>query len=787
MALLTIFRIIKRDSVSLITNMTGLSFGLAAAILLTVFIQYELSFDKHFKNSERIYRLNSIWKDKGESMIMPINLRAAYTDIPSQVAGVETAIQIYRGGRQEVLQGDNRFKDIKLLYSDPGFFELFDLKMIYGNPENALTGINEVVITEKIARRIFGNDQVVGESIEMEKQSFIITAVIQNIPANTHFQFDMLMPMESVPNLERMGGLEFFTYYMLKEVSDHESVLKTIRDQNSMMLSQKFVDFEGSTFSSGTEALERLHLYTEAATDLSPSGNMKTILNMLAIAIIVMVLALSNFINLYILNGAKRSREIGIRKVNGAERKTLIGQFYLETLFIVTISFVAGVAISLLLLPEFGRIMQRESLGSVLNAPGLYLILLVVYLATILISGFYPALILSRSEVIPLIQGTENPAGDKKMLLKIVSVFQISITIFLLATLIGINAQTRYLKHLSPGYNTKNIVLIQNLNEQLISHYPALRDRLLNITGVEKVAASGHIIGAGYSGQGIRKYGDAPSQNKTISEYRIQPGLCNLYEFTLINGRFFNPSRISDRSGVLLNEAAVKMLDSTPEKIVGESVVMRKDPMEVIGVIEDFYFESAANEIQPLMLTAYSDRIRNIPVRIAPQGNITETLDMISRTIKSFDQEYIMINRFAGDIYKNYYKGEERMGKIIGAGSILSILIVIMGIYALVSHNIISRTKEIGIRKVMGGSTREMIVMIYKSTLQWTVIASLIAVPLSWIYLDNWLNDFVARIPLYWWIFVSSVLLVFIFETLITLGQTWKAARRNPVDALRYE
>ena len=787
MTLTAIFRIIKRDSVSLITNMTGLSFGLAAAILLTVFIQYELSFDKHFNNSDRIYRMNSIWTDKGESLVLPINLRAAYTDIPSQVAGVEKAIQVYQGGRSEVSYGEDRFKDIRLLYSDPGFFELFDLKPITGSLENALSGINEVVLTEKIATRIFGTDDVIGESIEMGDQSCMVTAVIEDIPANTHFRFDILMPMEAVPNLEGMGGLEFFTYFLLKEGSDHESVLEIIRDQNSRLLTERFANYESSIFTSSTEPLERLHLYTEAIKDLSPSGNMRTIYNMLAIAIIVMVLALSNFINLYILNGARRSREIGIRKVNGACRKTLIGQFYLETLVVVSISFVAGVVITLILIPDFGKIMQRESFTAVLRTPGLYFILVAVYLATILISGFYPALVLSRSAVIPLIQGTVNPAGDKKMLLKIVSVFQISITILLLSALIGINAQTRYLKQMSPGYNAENIVVIHNLNEQLINSYPALRDRLLTIPGVEQVAASGHFIGSGYSGQGIRRYGDPPSQRKSISEYRILPGLCSLYQFSLINGRFFDPDRVSDRSGVLLNEAAVQMLGSTPEEIIGESVSMWEDPMEVIGVIKDFHYESAAKAIQPLMFTAYSDRIRNIPVRIDPQADITATLDLINRTIASFDQDYILAHEFATDLYRDYYTAEERMRNILGAGSILSLIIVILGIYALVSHNIISRTKEIGIRKVNGGSTREMIVMIYKSTLIWTVIASLMALPFAWMYLDNWLNNYVARIPLYWWIFAGSILLVFLLETLITLGQTWKAARKNPVDALRYE
>jgi putative ABC transport system permease protein len=787
MKLNTIFRIIRRDPLSLATNITGLSFGLATAILLIVFVRYELSFDTHFGNSERIYRLNSIWTDEEMTQVLPINLREAYTEIPPQVAGVEQAVQIYRRGNVEVHHGNDRFKDIRLLYSDPGFFDLFDLDLVYGNLEHALEGINEVVITKEIARRIFGTERVTGEHIEMGDASYMVTAVIGNIQANTHFQCDMLIPMEAEPSLAKMGGLEFFTYYMLKKGTDHEQVLDQINHLNSGLLKQLFSNFDSYVFSSDTEPLERLHLHTAAIMDLTPSGNMKTIFIMLGIVILVMVLALSNFVNLSILRGARRSREIGIRKVNGAGRKTLIGQFYLETFVVVTLSFVAGAVISLALIPEFGKVMQRESFTFALATPGLYLMLIAVYLATILISGCYPALMLSRSKVVPLIRGAVNPAGDKKLLLRTVSVIQITITIFLLAILVGINTQTRYLKHMSPGYNPENIVLIHNLNERLVSAYPALRDRLLGIPGVEAVAASGHFIGAGYSGQGIRKYGESPDRIQKISEYRILPGLCELYQFSLKSGRYFDPDRISDRSGVILNEAAVRMLGSNPEGIVGESVVMFEDPMEVIGVVGDFHYESAAGAIQPLVFTAYSDRIRNIPVRLSPRADVRKTLDLIDSTIKSFDPDYIMTHMFAGDIYQEYYRGEERLRNIMGAGSILSIIIVIMGIYALVSHHIITRTREIGIRKVMGGSTRDMIMMIYMATLKWTVLASLVALPLGWIYLDNWLNGYVTRIPLYWWIFAGSILLVLLLETLITLGQTWKAARRNPVDSLRYE
>jgi putative ABC transport system permease protein len=229
------------------------------------------------------------------------------------------------------------------------------------------------------------------------------------------------------------------------------------------------------------------------------------------------------------------------------------------------------------------------------------------------------------------------------------------------------------------------------------------------------------------------------------------------------------------------------MLGSTPLEIEGELVVMHSSPLEVIGVVKDFYFESAARNIEPLVLTAYSDAIRLIPIRYTEGTEPQELLQSVTETLRTFDPDYVLVNRFATDIYEGYYADEDRVQKILLFGSLLSVLIVLLGIYALVSHNIVARTKEIGIRKVMGGSSREMMTLIYLSTLKWTSLAALFAIPLSWLYLNNWLSDYAVRKPVYWWIFGSSILVVLIVQSLITLGQTWKTARRNPVEALRYE
>jgi len=767
--------------------MTGLSLGLAASILLTVFIQFELSFDRHFTHGDRIYRMNTIWIENGEPAEMAINLRSAYTEIPATVPGIETSIQLYRGWEREISVGEVRHKDLNLIYSDPDFFRLFDLKILEGGSGSALSEPGKVVLTEKSARRIFGKTTAVGESFTMEEKLYTVSAVMENIPPNTHFAFDMLMPMLAEPDLEHLGGLEFFTYYLLEDGSDHNAVLKTIGRENSRILTERFSDFEGSKFDSRLEALKQIHLHTHVNWDLTTPGSMKTIYIMLFITIAIMGLALTNFINLYILNGARRSKEIGVRKINGAGRKGMMKQFYMETAVVVTVAFIAGTLLAIMLLPAFASVMQRDSFTGVTATPGLYLVLVAIYLLTILLSGFYPALLLSRAAPIPLIRGGINPAGDKRILLRTVTVLQVCIAVGLLTILLGINAQIRFLKNYSPGYNPENIVQVSNLNQGLVQNYPAIKDRLLSHSDVLGVSASNHSIGRGTSGQGIMMYGDDPDQVRSINEYRIYPGLCELYQFTLVAGRFLDPDREPDRSGVILNRGAVKLLEGTPGEMIGKQVIMHSEPLEVIGVVEDFNYSSAARSIEPLVFTAYSETIRNISVRYAPGSNPQEILQIIEETIRSFDPAYVILHSFPTDTIESYYAGEERLQKILLSGSFLSILIVLLGIYALVSHNIVSRTKEIGIRKVMGGTTQEMMTLIYTSTLKWTLIASALALPLSLLYLKQWLGDYAIRIPIYWWIFVCGIVVVVLFQSLITLGQTRRTARRNPVEALRYE
>ncbi|MGF1585789.1 MAG: ABC transporter permease [Bacteroidales bacterium] len=780
-----LYSLAGRNKATLITNILGLSIGLATAILLMIFIFHEWSYDRNFSKADNIYRLHTIWKEAEAESVNPINLRQTFTEIPQNVPGIETTVQIYRGGNIELIVNNIRYAGNRLLYVDSTFFSVFDFEVLEGSAEHALNDPNSVVLTRKTAVKIFGDNPAVGQVMEMGNRSYTVSAVTADIPVNTHFTFDLLMPMNALDYLHQLGGLEFFTYYLFDPNADHHSTGNAICEANTEILTKRFSMFGNYKFSSEIEPLKRLHLFSNASYDLGPRGSINTVILVGAIAVLVMFLALTNFVNLFVIEGEQRAKEIGIKKVNGARRKDIIIQFFTETTFIVGISFVIGLVLATLLLPQFGDLMRRQFSGDIFQSPILIITLISVFILTVVFSGSYPALYLSRLKPAAILKPQAGRTGRKKIVLDLAGGLQLVITLVLLTYLFGINNQIQYMKNLSPGFTPQGLVNIFNLNDNMKSQYPEIHDQLLNIPEVDGVAASFHTFGGGTSGQGIRLQ-ESPSDNiLSINEYRVQPGLCRLLELELKEGRFFDPELTTDRQCVIINEAAEKMLGLP--SAVGRSVVMFENPLEVIGVVKDFHYESAAREVQPLVMTTYSGNINNIVVRLASHTDRLSAMEKIEHTLKSFDEDYIFTTSNTLDIYQNYYAGEERLGQIIRMGAAIAVIIVMMGIFMLVSQSISRRTKEIGIRKVLGGSTLKMLVLLYYSSLKWIAIASVIAMPVSYFMLDRWLQNYAVKASVNWWLFVQGIIIVLVLETIITIGQTWRVARRNPVESIRYE
>ena len=779
-----LLRAAGRNKATLGTNIIGLSLGLATTILLVVFVLHEWSYDKHFPKSEQIHRLTSIWIEDGTQSIHPINLRQAYTEVPQKVPGIEQAVQIYRGWEVTLQSYNTKYGGNNLLYVDSTFFKVFDFKMIEGQASTALNNPNSVVLTKSTAHKIFGDTQAVGSSISVEDKLYTVSAVTEDVPINTHFSFDLLIPMSAESYLDRMEGLEFFTYYLYNPNADAPKVSEAVCAANTAILNERFSSFNFE-FSSGVESLARIHLFSKTQYDLGSQGSIKTVILVGVIAFLIMFLALTNFINLFIIEGEQRAKEIGVRKVNGAGKAGIVKQFFAETSLVVAIAFVIGTTLAVILLPQFGNLMHRGFSLSLIKSPMFIFSLLGIFFITVLLSGSYPAFYLSKFNPATILKAQSGKRTRKKYVMNLAGGLQLVITIFLITYLFGINTQINYLKNLSPGFNPDGLVNIHGLNDNIKSHYPSIRSQLLQIPEIEGVAASSHTIGQGCSGQGIRLLESSENDFKSINEYRVQPGLCELLEVNLKEGRFFDPERPADRNGVILNETAAKMLGLT--SAVGRKVVMFEDPMEIIGVVKDFRYSSAANVVQPLALTAYSRDMWTIMVRVVPNADMPQAMKKIERTIKSFDSGYIFSAGNTLDIYRNYYADEERLEQLTRLGAALAIVIVMMGIFMLVSQTIARRTKEIGIRKVLGGSTTKMLALIYSNSLKWTLIASVIAIPLSYFMLNNWMQNFAVKASLGWWLFVEGLIIILVLETLITLGHTWRAATRNPVEALRYE
>jgi putative ABC transport system permease protein len=780
-----LYQLAGRSKTTLVTNIFGLSIGLATTILLATFILHEWSYDRHFSKADNIYRLHTIWIDAGRESVEPINLRQAFTEIPQNVPGIETAVQIYRGWNTEIISDNVRYAHNNLLYVDSTFFTVFDFNVIEGFAENALQDPGSVVLTKSLAYKIFGDNPAMGQILEIENKSYTVSAVMDDVPENTHFSYDLLLPMNSLHFMHQLGGLEFFTYYLFDSYADPITVGDAICEANAEILMERFSMFGNYDFSSEIEPLTRLHLFSNASYDLGPAGSIKTVVLVGVIAILVMFLALTNFINLFIIEGEQRAKEIGIRKVNGAGRMDMIKQFFSETTFIVTISFFIGLVLATLLLPQFGDLMRRSFPEDIFRSPALIGALAGIFILTVLLSGSYPAFYLSRLKPAAIIKQQDVRSGRRKVVINLTGGIQLIVTLVLLTYLFGINNQIQYMKNMPPGFNPEGLVNIYNLNDDMKRQYPEIRDQLLNIPEVAGVAASTHTIGGGCSGQGIRLLENHADNILAINEYRVQPGLCSLMELELKEGRFFDPELTTDRQSVILNEAAERMLGLT--SATGKRVVMFQDPLEVIGVVKDFHYSSAANTIQPLVFTAYSGNINNIVVRLSSHADYGESMKKIGEALRSFDEGYIITTSNTGDIYRNFYAGEERLGKLIRMGATIAVIIVMMGIFMLVSQSISMRTKEIGIRKVLGGSTSEMLAILYSGTIKWIVIASVIAIPVSYYLLDSWLQDYAVKAPLSWWLFVQGVFIVILLQTVVTLWQTLRVARRNPVESLRYE
>jgi len=771
----------KRNPLLVFINLPGLAIGLSAVLLLSVYLKHELSFDQHFKTKDHVVRLYNSVTENGNTENYGICLRQAYTEVPQQVPGIRSATQIYRGWKVFAEYQKVRFSGLDLLYADKEFFDVFGLDLLYGSSTEALATADKVVISESTALKIFNRTDCVGEIINVSETPLSVAGVIKDLPNTTHFNFDLLVSLETIKP-EQWGGLELYTYYRINDSSDIESVGAKIIAANDKIMQPWGAPF-GAKVKSGVEKLTSLHLHTIVDSDLSAKGSMKNIAIVAAIAFFILLIAVVNFINLYVLHGEQRLAEIAARKSMGATRFILSKLFFTETGIIGLIAFIMAIFISVGIQPYFGQIMQSQiSYSDMFSVSGV-LVVLSILAVLIFAAGAYPSYYLSKLDLVPALKGKSLKVKRKSTLSRVAVVLQFTISVFLITAFSIVLAQTNYLKHMPLGFNPDNVIGVTNFDNPVKQSISSIENELRQLAFVKSVGSSTHSMGQGCSGQGIQVYG-AGDNVFGINEYRVNPGFDETMQLELLDGRYFTDSEV-DKSGVILNEAAVKMLGGNVK--VGSQVDMHGDPLTVIGIVKDFFYvDHPGDPIAPLVLTNYWYNVQNIYIRTA--SKLTDGQQMqIEKIFKSYSPDLIYSQFDVKDVYANKFKGEERIMKLVSSGAVMAIVISFIGLFALSILNVNRRKKEIGIRKVIGSTEAEAVRILLSETFILVLIAIGMAFIGSYFVMHQWLEGFVDRITLSPVYFIVSAVFALVIAFLSVGWQSWKAATRNPVEALRYE
>ena len=777
-----LFKPYKHTRLFLWLNIGGLAIGLAVSILLTLFVVNELSFDNHFANKNRIVRLVTISAkhSSGEQTLYPINLGDACLKIPSKVAGVEAAVQFYDIGEQSIKIEDKATIDkLSVLAVEPTVFEVFTMKFIEGTAESALPDANSVVLNRRAAIRTFGSPKAaINQTLVMDDMSFVVSAVVEDLPKNTHIKFDILVHMDFWPASRTMRGLEFPTYFLIRQEASISDTRKAIEAEYTSIL-EPWAERVGAKAWGETEMLSDVYLHSKVENYLGGKGNMSFIWILTGLAIFILILAVTNFINFFITQGEMRMHEIGIRKSNGAQISDIARQFFSEITKILLLAFIIGFVIAIACLPLFGKLIDKTIDIIQIATPLFIFTIILLFAFTVLLSAFYPAIYLSKFSPLDIL-GKRIIFG-KRHLTAFSVVLQSVISIALLAFIFMLFKQTAYLKELPLGYNPHQVMSF-SANGDITRSYGAVSQELLKQSGIKAVSSSHHIVGGGTSGQVISPL-NASDGKVTVNEYRLMTGMPELIEFELVEGRFWSENDPDSLRLIILNESAVKALG-------GESPLEKRydyfGEARVIGVVKDFYYNNPIVSIAPMVLRRiYNPSYFNI--RFDENLSRAEMQEITTTVLRHFDSEFILEPIWSTDLYTAKFVEINIITFIVSIGSLLSILIALLGLLSIHLYTSVRRKKEIAIRRINGAKKSTIFYLLSFDILKWIAIAGVIAIPASIYVISSVLNNYDNYIQIDWTLFVLPIITQCLIALLVTSGVTLWVSSRNPAEAIKTE
>ena len=773
--------ILMKGKIYSFISIASLTLGLAVCILLLLYVSHELSFDQYHKKADHIYRLcqeEHPYQAPGAGRLLADNLPE-----------IRNYARILPRDNILVQHEEDQYKEDYVAWVDAELFEIFSFKFKYGNAENSLQQPGTAVISEETALRYFGNDDPVGKMLKVSNEyDYIVMGVIEDIPQNSHFTFDIFMTLEdgdimfSENWMENWGWHNFLVYFEMQDEFSKPAVETKICE-----LMKDPSDPEAPLPVFTIQSLKDIHLYSaHFLGDIQPQNSITYVLIFSAIGFLILLIACFNYINLFTANASTRGTEIGIRKAYGASRKQLALQYISESIIVILVSLFLSLALIHLLLPIFNELSGKDLRFSILSDMNNILSILGMLLVVGLLAGWYPALIQSSYNPTKAFKSSTSHVGTKFQIKKILVGAQFTIVIILIACASIMFRQINYLNNTELGFEKEAVITsIFDYGEE--EEYKTLKNALLGESYVTSVSVASRIPSGSLSNVGVVQV-EGQTEYIEIPYVHVDFDYFTTLGIEVTQGRLFSNQHKTDvTESVILNEKAVKHLGIEGNPI-GQSIkcIWPESSRQIIGVIGDVYFEPLYNKVKPAVFLIYYPWVYHLIVKVK-SSDVFGSMRSVTEVCKNYYPGEVIEFSLLDTILQQRYEKEENTFRLMGYFAVLAILLACIGLLGMASFILTRRTKEIGIRKVNGATVVEIIRLLNLSFLKWIGVAFVIATPIAYYAMDKWLANFAYQITLSWWIFALSGIMTLVIVLLTVSWFTYRAARRNPVEALRYE
>ncbi|MBB6127809.1 ABC transporter permease [Mucilaginibacter lappiensis] len=778
------YRNIIRDKAYSLINITGLAVGLASSILILLWVQNEFSYDKFHKNANQIYRISCNLVDSktvGTPAGMPAGLKA-------EMPVVKNTVRIQPSNTTLLETGNKKFQEERVFYADPSFMDVFSYPLVKGDRNTALKQVDGALITQEMATKYFGKEDPIGKVIRKDnKENVIVTGVLANIPPNSDLQFDFILPMTSLARTNNdlknsvWNNFNFYDYVQLdKNFDPSASNLLRLEKQ----IDQIFRKHDSMKATFQLQPLTKIHLAPEQQGDLPGHGNAQYVNIFFIVAILILVVACINFMNLATARSARRAKEIGLRKVAGAIRGQLIIQFLSESVFISFLSLLFALGIVILFLPIFNELANRKLAIDISDAK-LWISLLGIALLTGLISGSYPALFLSGFNPVKVLKGNVKSMGGNLLFRNTLVVIQFMVSIVLLVGTVVIYNQLKFIRDRNPGFDKANLLYVPMTGDiwkkqqafknelkqnPLTSDFAVITDLPTNL--------GGWTVSVDWDGKDPRSQLSFPVMG-------VDEDFTHTFRMKLAAGRSFSRAFKADSNNYMVNEKMLSVMGLNASTAIGKSLTLWGNKGTIIGVVKDFNFKPVQQAIEPLVMP-FNKIGGYVMIRTLP-GKTNATVQALSSISQELNPAYPFKFDFLDQDLSNLYKGEQQMGNIFNLFAALGIFISCLGLYGLSAFMAEQRTKEIGVRKVLGASVFNLVYLLSASITRLIFIAIFIAIPLSWYAVNSWLAGFAYHIHVGWLVFFIASISALAIAWLTVSYESVKAAIVNPIKSLRTE